>query len=215
MVSHSGDAEPATVCELSVSGMVIDTNRAVEAGARISLVIEAPSSEGALRLWGHAVSSRRIEDIGEGELYCVEVSFDQSEERRSSSVAAVVNTLVSEAATTDRPARKREGVHLSGSLSEVGVASLLAFLELERSSGVLAIERDSSKLSVFVRDGSVVDVESDLPDSSPIDVLADLLGWPEGAFEFSFQAVERDDVIDRPTTGLLMECARISDERSR
>ncbi len=215
MVSHSGDAEPATVCELSVSGMVIDTNRAVEAGARVSLEIEAPSSDRPLRLSGHAVRSRQIEDFGEGELYCVEVSFDQGEERQSSSVAAVVNTLVSEAATTDRPVRKREGVHLSGSLSEVGLASLLAFLELERSSGVLGIERDSNKVTVFVRDGRILDVESDAPDSSPIDSLADLLEWPEGAFEFSFQAVERDDAIGLPTTGLLLKCARINDETSR
>ena len=215
MDSHSGEAEPATVCALSVSGMVIDTNRAVEAGARVSLEIEAPSSDRPLRLSGHAVRSRKIEDFGEGELYCVEVSFDQGEERRSSSVADVVNTLVSEAATTDRPARKREGVHLSGSLSEVGLASLLAFLELERSSGVLGIERDSNKVTVFVQDGRILDVESDAPDSSPIDSLADLLEWPEGAFEFSFQAVERDDAIGQSTTGLLMECARISDERSR
>jgi hypothetical protein len=215
MDRRRGEAEPATVCALSVSGMVIDTNRAVEAGAKISLEIEAPSSDRALRLSGHAVRSRRIEDFGEGELYSVEVSFDQGEESQSSSVADVVNTLVSEAATTDRPARKREGVHLSGSLSEVGLASLLAFLELERSSGVLGIERDSNKVTVFVQDGRILDVEADSPDSSAIDSLADLLEWPEGAFEFRFQALERDDAIGLSTTSLLMKCARINDERSR
>ena len=56
---------------------------------------------------------------------------------------------------------------------------------------------------------------SGAPASSPIESLADLLEWPEGAFEFSFQMVERDDAVGQSTTAVLMECARISDERSR
>ena len=126
-----------------------------------------------------------------------------------------MKALASEAALTDPPGRERDGVHLSGRLSEVALPSLLAFLELERSSGVLGIERDSNKAAVFVQDGRILDVESDAFDSSPIEALTDLLQWSEGAFEFMFQAVERDDAIGQPTTGLLMECARIADERSR
>jgi hypothetical protein len=78
---------------------------------------------------------------------------------------------------------------------------------------VLGIEGDSNKATIFVQDGRILDIESDAPDSAPIDSLADLLEWPEGTFEFSFQAVERDDAIGQSTTGLLMECARIRDER--
>jgi len=217
--SRGGEAEPATANARNVSGMVIDTSWAVEAGAKISLEIEGSSSDGALRLSGQVVGSRQIagqiEDADEGECYRVEVSFGEGEEGTGLSVDSIVNTLVPDVMTTNRPVRTREGAHLSGSLSEVALPSLLAFLELERSSGVLAIEQDSNKAAVFVQDGRILDVESGAPASSPIESLADLLDWPEGAFEFSFQVVERDDAVGQSTTAVLMECARISDERSR
>jgi len=80
---------------------------------------------------------------------------------------------------------------------------------------VLGLERDCTKVKVFGQDGRLFDIELDTPGPAPIDALADLLEWSEGAFEFGFQLVERDDVIGQSTTALLMECARISDERSR
>ena len=211
-----GDRESDSVRELCISGIVIDSNRALEQGAVVSIEIEAPfSRDRELRITGQAVKSSLIEDTGEGERYLVEVSFGKGEERWVSKVADVVDTLVSSTETTSRPGSDREGVHLSGSLSEVALPSLLAFLELERSTGVLDLERDCTKVKVFVQDGRLFDIELDPPGPAPIDALADLLEWPEGAFEFGFQLVERDDVIGQSTTALLMECVRISDERSR
>jgi len=210
-----GDRESDSVRELCVSGIVIDANCALEQGAVVSIEIEAPFSNRELRVTGQAVKSSRIEDTGEGERYLVEVSFGKGEERWVSKVADVVDTLVSSAETTNQRDSDREGVHLSGSLSEVALPSLLAFLELERSTGVLELERDCIKAKVFVQNGRLFDIELDPPGPAPTDALADLLEWPEGAFEFGFQLVERDDVIGQSTTALLMECARISDERSR
>jgi hypothetical protein len=143
------------------------------------------------------------------------VTFGEPEEGELSGVAEVVRALASDTVTTAPRGRSRDGVHLSGKLSEVALPSLLAFLELERSSGILRIERDTNKAAVYVQDGRILDVESDLPDSSPIETLADLLQWSEGAFEFMFEQVERDDAVGQSTTALLMECARISDERAR
>ena len=177
MDRREGGAVPAMVNSLSVSGMLIDTNCPVEAGTTVSVEIKAPAPERALQLCGQVVRSRPVEDFGGGDHYRVEVSFSQENELGNSSAAEVLNSLVSEAATTDRPGRKREGVHLSGSLSEVALPSLLAFLELERSSGVLGIEHDSNKACVFVQHGRVLDIELDALDSSPIEALADLLGF--------------------------------------
>ena len=210
-----GDRASDSVRELCVSGIVIDANCALEQGAVVSIEIEAPFSNRELRLTGQTVKSSRIEDTGEGERYLIEVSFGTGEDRWVSKVADVVDTLVSSAETTSQPDTDREGVHLSGSLSEVALPSLLAFLELERSTGVLELERDGTKAKVFVQDGRLFDIELDPPGPSPTDALADLLEWSEGAFEFGFKPVERDDVIGQSTTALLMECARISDERSR
>ena len=195
-----GNEQPVGVSALSVSGMVIDTNRAVEAGTRVWVEIEMPSSHSATRFAGRAVEGRPIESAGDEPLYRIEVSFGDGD---------------SEAPSSDRPRREREGVHMSGTLSEVGLPSLLGFFELERASGVLRLERDSKKAALFVREGSILDVESEPAAPSASEALAGLFEWPDGAFEFTFESVERTDVIGMPTTALLMECARRSDEGSR
>ena len=205
-----------------LSGMII-TNCVVEVGAKVSVEIEMPSSSRAVGLSGRAVGSRRIKDTGENERYCVQVGFgdggeledEPGEERGGPSTADTVNTLASEETSPDHSSRHREGFHLSGTLSEVGLPSLLGFFELERASGVLRLERDSKTAALFVREGCIVDVESEPAGASATDALADLLGWSDGAFEFTFQSVDRADAIGQPTTALLMECARRSDESSR
>ena len=104
---------------------------------------------------------------------------------------------------------------LRGALSEVALPSLLGFFELERASGVLRLEQEAMTAEVFVKDGTVLDAVSEPAGSSPRELMADLFQWPDGAFEFSFQAVERDDTIGMSTTALLMECARICDEEGQ
>jgi hypothetical protein len=200
-----------------LSGMVI-TDCAVEAGARVQVEIELPSSSRALRLSGRAVGSRPVKGAGEDERHCVQVSFGDGGELRDEAAEDFgddVNTLVSEELSSEGSSRQNQGVHLSGTLSEVGMPGLLGFFELERASGVLRLERDSSTAAVFVREGCILDVESEPAGPSAIDALADLLAWPDGAFEFTFQSVDRADAIGRSTTALLMECAQRSDESSR
>jgi hypothetical protein len=211
---------PACVSALSVSGMVIDINRAVEAGSRIWVEIEMPSSRSATRFSGRAVQGRPIENAGDEPLYRIEVGFDgeledePGEERGDSRVSDPASTPSSEA-SPGRYSRERKGVHMSGTLSEVGLPSLLGFFELERASGVLRLEQDSKTAILFVRDGGILDVESVPTAPSATEALASLLEWPDGAFEFTFQSVERADAIGTPTTALLMDFARRSDESSR
>ena len=116
---------------------------------------------------------------------------------------------------TNRAVEVDTKVHLSGALSEVALPSLLGFFELERASGVLRLERDSKTAALFVREGRILDVESEPVAPSATEALASLLEWPDGAFEFKFQSVERADAIGKSTTALLMECAQRSDESSR
>ena len=98
-----GNEQPACVSALSVSGMVIDTNRAVEAGTRVWVEIEMPSSRSATRFAGRAVEGRPIENAGDEQLYRVEVGFngeledEPGEKRGDSSVADPASTLVPDA----------------------------------------------------------------------------------------------------------------------
>ena len=79
---------------------------------------------------------------------------------------------------------------------------------------MLRLSRDAQQAALFVREGRILDVESEIPGSSK-QALGNLLGWSDGVFEFQFQKVERDDAIGQPTAVLLLDLARQSDEASR
>ena len=208
---------------LDVLGLVLDTTCPIAPGAKIRAEIEIPASGRRIRLSGKTLGT---ESIGQGEteeLYRVQVGIDRVEAMgadlpgqgpEEESVENLVNALRAGASPRERPARQREGVHLSGSLAEVGLPSLLGFVDLERASGVLRLTRDAQEATVFVSEGRIVDVESGIS-GAPTDVLGVLLGWSEGEFAFAFQAVEREDVVGKATTALLLDLARESDEASR
>ncbi len=217
-----GAAQPATVSALGVSGMVIETSWAIEVGEQVRAEIQTPASGRAVRLSGKAVGAERIGEGEAGPLYRVEVGFaesaldDSSAEGREGhwSIEAAVNALFEETISQVPRNRQREGVHLSGTLAEVGLPSLLGFIELERASGVLRLARDAQEAALFVREGRILDVESEIPGSSK-QALGHLLGWSDGVFEFQFQPVERDDAIGQPTAALLLDLAQQFDEAPR
>ena len=149
-----------------------------------------------------------MKDTEEDELYCVEVAL--GDEMQNQPRAERWDS----APPDEGPRRKRDGVHLSGALSEVALPSLLGFFELERASGVLRLEQESMTAALFLKDGFILDVESEPAGTSPADVLDDLFKWPDGEFQFTFEEVERADAIGMSTTTLLMEYARRSDENA-
>ena len=199
------------VGQLQVSHLEFVANRNLEAGTKIRLELVTPAGE-SFRLIGSCLESPPLE--GDKDLYHVQVGLDSGD-------ASCVDTDSEDGSDSDTAGamtgRQRRGVHLSGTLSEVAITSLLGFLELERSSGVLFIQHESEKASIFVYEGSVVDadIESESESESAMDSLAKMLSWADGTFEFSFQTVDRADAIGMSTTALLMECARKQDENSR
>ena len=100
-----------------------------------------------------------------------------------------------------------------GTLGALGVGALLALLEFERKSGLLALVRKNEAASLFVQDGQVVRVESPQPGASR-DKLMEVLSWRDGSFEFSPGLVDGPDEIGVPTSHLLLEHARLDDEGS-
>ena len=190
---------------LQVSRIAFDTNRAVEVGTQIWLEIETPGGENE-RLSGSCTKSLPLDGPANEKLYSVEVQLDSPDSSHAASDSDIAGSP---------KGRQREGVHLSGSLSEVAIMSLLGFLDLERSSGVLSVQHESKKAAIFVSEGSVFDVDCEPAGESALESLTSLLGWLEGDFEFSFQSVDRADAIGMTTTSLLLECARLLDEDSR
>ena len=105
---------------------------------------------------------------------------------------------------------------LSGVLEEFGLSSLLIVLELERKSGVVILRAGFERGAHLSRNGRVIRAQIDGGGENRRGQLAvyDLLGWPRGRFEFNVGEVSGDDEIGSPTSFLLLEGARLQDERN-
>jgi DNA-binding response OmpR family regulator len=103
----------------------------------------------------------------------------------------------------------------SGRLEQVGLASLLVLVELERKTGRLLVRSAGGAGEVGVRDGRVIRAE--LADGSAADApcVHRLLTWSAGEFVFLPGPVDGPDRVDMTTTHLLLEGARLLDQARR
>lgn len=105
---------------------------------------------------------------------------------------------------------------IRGDLSQVGLSSLLILVEMERKTGLLQLRTPAPgpTAQILVREGRVVHARLDQQDE-PVDAecVYYLLTWTAGEFEFISCLVEGVDRVNASTTHLLMEGARLIDER--
>ena len=107
-------------------------------------------------------------------------------------------------------------ITLRGELAHVPPSSLLSFLEMEKKTGTLLLI-GTGVARLFLREGRVLraEIEGDVEPSSSREVFMSVLDWNNGQFEFTPEDVQADDEIKTASTALLLEHARISDERKR
>lgn len=105
-------------------------------------------------------------------------------------------------------------VALHGNLGQLGTATLLTILDLERKSGVLVLHAEDGVVGrIFLREGHVIGAQLEPPGTpSGGDAVFVMLGWNAGTFEYTALEVEMDDSVGLPTTELLLEGARRLDE---
>jgi DNA-binding response OmpR family regulator len=105
---------------------------------------------------------------------------------------------------------------LRGDLAQVGLPSVLSFLELERKTGELLVLAEKPA-HLFVREGRLLRLEVDgvLADATSFELVYEVLGWQKGQFEFAAHEVPGEDLIGTTVTALLLEHARLSDESRR
>ena len=125
-----------------------------------------------------------------------------------------MNTLLTDVTAFRQPETRSEGIHLHGKLSQVSLPSVLSFFDLEKTSGVLELRRGAAHGKLFVREGRIVDLEMH-PPGAPSKVLAELVEWSDGEFDFRFECVGREDAVGISTSALLMHLAQRKDESSR
>jgi CheY-like chemotaxis protein len=105
---------------------------------------------------------------------------------------------------------------LNGSLDEFGLSSVLIVLELERKSGVVILNGDGGLGHIHVRQGRVIRAEIDGgPARGGALAIFEMLGWSHGRFEFQAGEVSGEDEIGSSTSFLLLEGARLQDERNQ
>jgi CheY-like chemotaxis protein len=103
-----------------------------------------------------------------------------------------------------------QGIH--GSLSQLGLPSLLTMVEMEQKSGILLLEREGQSARLFVRKGRILAARIDRSPLRGAEAVYKLLTWSEGQFDFNAMDVDMDDEVASSTTHLLMEGARRIDE---
>jgi len=104
---------------------------------------------------------------------------------------------------------------LRGTLPSFGLSSLLMVIELERMSGVVTLQGPMGVGRLAVRHGRVIRARIDGdPGTHGVHAICAMLQWSKGTFEFDAGSVDGDDQIDRSTSFLLMEGARLADEQA-
>jgi hypothetical protein len=105
-------------------------------------------------------------------------------------------------------------VGLRGRLEQFGLATVLTFLDLERRSGELLLLASRGVGRLWLRHGRVVCVRIEGSRRARKSALYELLTWDEGRFAFTQTDVSHvEDEIAAPTTMLLIEAARRTDEQ--
>jgi CheY-like chemotaxis protein len=104
---------------------------------------------------------------------------------------------------------------LRGSLVNFGLSSLLMVIELERMSGLVTLQGPIGTGRLALREGHVIRARVDSKQTTlGAHAIYDMLQWEKGTFEFEAGEVTGEDQIERSTSFLLMEGARLADERA-
>lgn len=126
----------------------------------------------------------------------------------------VAKTLRRTATAVEDVRTQMKGSGLRGDLAQVGLASLLTLVEMERKTGVLHLRSvEGRRGRIVVRGGKVIQARLD-DASAPANAACVyyFLTWSAGEFEFAASPVDIEDEVNASTMHLLMEGARLIDE---
>ena len=112
--------------------------------------------------------------------------------------------------------RDTERVVLRGTLTELGLPSLLTMFEQERKSGQLSLTRDQVVAWIDFENGKIVRARSTELDADSRAVMMSVLDWQTGFFELSASVAGIAKAeLEGSVTHLLLEHAQLRDEATR
>ncbi len=211
----------ALVHILTLDGVSLETDWAAKPGEPMHVEVTSPTSHTVIGMEGEVVACRRS-TYGDGTpRFSIQVRFSATDallgdaDDLEASLDQAMEQMLEEVAIPSEDARQATAPrHMRGMLGQVGLASLLSFLEIERRSCHLLVGDPDARATLMVRDGDIVDVKSP-GGGDPREVLDELLDREQGDFEVVFQPVEGEDVLGVSTTSLLLDAARRQDEANR
>jgi DNA-binding response OmpR family regulator len=105
---------------------------------------------------------------------------------------------------------------MRGDLSKIPLASLLSFIELERRTAILQLERAGERATLHLREGAVMRIDLGGNDNAleGRERFFHVLDWETGRFELTSHEVFAQDVMNTPTSYALLEHARRKDEQA-
>lgn len=230
---------PASLSQLSVHTLLLETDWSVPVGEKIRVEIIARGVRRPVRVEGQAVSVvPAAEDPGKRFRIAVRMNEEISGPLRrfsSKAIKAPDAKMIADALAgkpeedeasfddtidqllsaliqpSDAPAERE---HLSGLLSRIPFTALCSLLDLEQLTGELRVRQGDQLTTLFVKNGRFVDVETPSK-SSPKEELARLMKTRDGKFDLVVAAVEREDKIGMSMMQLLIDSAREADEKAR
>jgi hypothetical protein len=218
---ESSDLPRAAVFHPRVSRLTLEANWPVRIGEIVQVVFRSPGTETRIPFEGQVIAVERASGPKDPPAYAVDVELSppgvrilsktpSSHSSISESVDIIFNALV-EDAESHKKERSERKEHLVGLLSRISVTSLLSLFELERVTGQMRLVGTDQKLTLYVREGEIIDaVTSDGIEGR--EALRGVLQWQDGSFDFTPMEIDREDRIGMPMTMLLLELARELDE---
>lgn len=114
---------------------------------------------------------------------------------------------------SDQRASESMKTRFAGSIHEMTVVDLLQTFELSRRSGTITLKSGRRLGWVWFNDGRLVDAE--VGGLRGEEAVYRMLVWSEADFEVDFGPVDREEVVDVPTSQLVMEGMRRADDWGR
>ncbi len=216
-VTPARDAEDAlSKMELSVPDLVLTDTRLAGALNGFDLVRKLKDSpESASVPIVFLASDKAIEDKVRGLELGVEDYLTKPIFVRE--LLARVNLLLQKRSQENFASKTTSGrTRFSGSLEDMAAVDLLQTIEVSRKSGVARINHDDHTVTMWFRDGQVLDAV--LGKLEGEEAIYRALVWGDGTFEVEFgpmSSVQRDQTITVGTQALLMEGMRRVDEWGR
>ncbi len=216
-VTPARDAEDAlSKMELSIPDLVLTDTRLAGALNGFDLVRRLKDSpESANVPIVFLASDKAIEDKVRGLELGVEDYLTKPIFVRE--LLARVNLLLQKRSQENFASKTTSGrTRFSGSLEDMAAVDLLQTIEVSRKSGVARINHDDQTVTMWFRDGQVLDAV--LGKLEGEEAIYRALVWGDGTFEVEFgpmSSVQRDQTITVGTQALLMEGMRRVDEWGR